>query len=272
MRADVARQELLFAVLLLAAFAPAIATLARAWSSVEYQSHGFLVPFVAVLIARSLEQGHARLARRPDGRGAWGLAAALALYAFGLAAGSASIQGLALVGAVAGAVWWRRGRAWLRVLAFPIAFLLFMVPIPPDWLAPIVVRLLLFVSAGSTWLLALIGAPVTREGNVITLPGGESLFVAEACSGLTSLVTLTPIAVLIAWLSPIAPPARVLLVACVVPVAMAANLLRVVGTVLGARVWGTAAVTEDPVHTLVGLAVYAVGCLALIAVARGLAR
>jgi exosortase len=266
----VSLRELLFAGLLLAAFAPGLAALAQAWSSAEYQSHGFLVPFVSGLIAHRIATLHARLARRPDRRGALLLAAAIVLYGLGVAAGSAPMQGLAFPLAVAGGVWLLRGLAWLRALAFPIAFLIFMVPIPPDWLAPVVVRLLLFVSAAAEGVLATIGVPVVREGNVLQLPAGESLFVAEACSGLTSLVTLTPIAVLIAWLSPLSRGARVLLVALVVPVAMAANLIRVIGTVLGARAWGVSAVTGEPVHTLVGLAVYAAGTLALLAVARGL--
>jgi exosortase len=111
---------------------------------------------------------------------------------------------------------------------------------------------------------------VVREGNVIVLASGESLFVAEACSGLTSLVTLLPIAVLIAWLAPLPGLRRVALVALVLPVAMAANLLRVVATVLGSEAFGARAMTEEPAHSLLGLSVYVVGCLALLGVSRWL--
>jgi exosortase len=147
-----------------------------------------------------------------------------------------------------------------------------MVPVPPAWLSPVIVQLLLFVTSGAVWALQTVGMPVLREGNVLTLPGGETLFVAEACSGLTSLVTLTPIAVLVAWLAPISRSWKLVLVALIVPIAMLANMIRVVGTALGAARWGAAAVTEDPAHTLVGLAVYAVACLLLLAVARMLPR
>jgi exosortase len=145
-----------------------------------------------------------------------------------------------------------------------------MVPIPPDWLAPVVVRLLGFVTSMSVGLLQALGVPVGREGSVIVLPGGEDLFVAEACSGLTSLVTLLPIGVLIAYLAPLAPARQALAVALVVPVAIAANLLRVLATVLGARAFGAGAVTADPAHTLLGLGVYAAGCLLLLAATRAL--
>lgn len=269
---SLSRREGAFGLLVLAVFAPALATLAREWSAVDYQSHGFLVPIVSVLVAVSIGRASSRVARTPDGRGALLLLGALALYAFGLGAGSATAQGLALCAAIAGAVWFLRGLAWLRRLAFPIGYLLFLVPIPATWLAALIVPLLEFVTAGSVAVLHALDVPVLRQGNVIELPGGASLFVAEACSGLTSLVTLTPIAVLIAWLAPLSTARRIVLVALVVPVAMTANLLRVVGTVLGTLTFGVGAVTDEPVHTLVGLSVYAVSCLGLLAIARGLAR
>jgi len=265
----VTRREIGFALALLVVFAPALATLAAAWSAVEYQSHGFLVPIVSALAARQLARGGPP--PRSDGRGALAIVAALLLYAFGVAAGSAPAQGLALCGAIAGAVWFLRGPAWLRRLAFPLGYLLFLVPLPAAWVAALVVPLLEFVTAGSVAVLRAVGVGVGREGNVIVLPNGESLFVAEACSGLTSLVTLIPIAVLIAWLTPLSTLRRVALVALVVPVAMAANLLRVVGTVLGSEAFGTHAVTEEPVHSLLGLSVYVVACLALLGFSRWLA-
>jgi exosortase len=264
--------EIAFALLLAVVFAPALRELAGIWSSVEYYSHGFLVPLVAGLVAVGIGRAKSTLPRRRDARGAVLLAAALAGALLGALASSASAQGLALIAAIAGAVWYLRGAAWLRALAFPIAYLVFMVPIPPAWLSPVIVQLLLFVTSGAVWALGVIGLPVLREGNVLTLAGGESLFVADACSGLTSLVTLTPIAVLVAYLAPIGRRWKLLLVALIVPIAMLANMVRVVGTALGAARWGARAVTDDPVHTLVGLAVYAVACMLLLVVARLLPR
>jgi exosortase len=266
----VAGAEVAVAIALGLAFAPAVVSLARVWSGTDYLSHGFLVPLVSVWIAWATRGRRARLPRRRDARGAALVALSLALYAASLLAGSPSGEGLALVGALAGAVWFLRGAAWLRALAFPIGFLAFAVPIPPDWLAPVIVRLLLFVSSASVGILHALGIAVSRDGNVIGLPSGESLFVAEACSGLTSILTLAPIAALVAYLSPLPASRKIALVALVVPIAMAANLLRVVSTVVGARLWGVSAVTGDPVHLLLGLAIYASACLGLLATARAL--
>jgi exosortase len=265
------RAELMTTAAIAVVFAPTAVALARIYTSVEYYSHGFLVPVAAGAIAFGIaKRTHAPV--RPDRRGGLVLAAGLALLAVGAALGSPFWQGLALVAAIAGAVLGLRGPAWLRALAFPIAFLLFAVPIPTEWLAPVVVRLLLFVSSGATQLLQAAGVPVLREGNVMILPGGGSLFVAEACSGLTSLVTLLPIAALIAYLSPIAPRAKWLLVLLAVPIAMGANLVRVIATTLGALRWGVERAAGEPTHELLGLGVYAIACAALLLVARMLPR
>lgn len=252
------------------AFLPAVGTLARVWGATEHQSHGFLVPVVAGWIAWGTRARWGQLARVVDARGAALLALALALYAMSLLAGSASGQGLAFVAALAGAVWWREGRGRLRALAFPIAFLLFMVPIPPDWFTPFAVQLLLFVSWAAEGVLRVLGVEVLRQGNVIVLAGGASLMVAEACSGLTAILTLLPIAVLVAYLSPLRSARRVALVALALPIAMGANLLRVVFTALAAQIWDADTVTADPWHSLAGLLIYAIACLGLLAAARGL--
>lgn len=266
------RNEWILALGIAAVFAPSVLQLASVWSSVEYYSHGFLVPVASGLVAHGIARSRSALPRTGDWRGAVALAAALLVQAAGVLAGSVGLQGLALVGALSAAVWALRGTAWLRALAFPLAFLLFMVPVPQTWLAPVVVQLLLFVTSAATRVLHAFGMPVLREGNVILLPGGDSLFVAEACSGLTSLVTLLPIAVLIAWLAPVALRWKVVLVALAIPIAMLANLLRVVGTSAGAVRWGVDLVTGEPAHTLVGLAVYAFACVALLAIARWMPR
>jgi len=267
-----APREWLLAGLLLLAFAPAVAAMASVWRAVDYQSHGALVPFVSLWVALRERYAWRRLAVEPDRRGVAALAGAALAYAAGAAVGSPTLQGAAFVAALAGAVLAARGRGWLRHLAFPLGYLLFIVPLPPSWLAPLVVRLQLFVSTAAVGLLHAAGVEVAREGNVILLPSGETLFVAEACSGVTSVVTLAPLGVLLAYLALRRFPARVLLVAAVVPLAMAGNLVRVVATVVASQHVGAAAASEGPPHELLGLLVYVVAVGLLIALAGALRR
>ena len=147
-----------------------------------------------------------------------------------------------------------------------------MVPVPSSWLVPLILRLRLFVTEAAMAILHAARVPVAQEGNVIILPGGESLFVADACSGVTSIVTLAPLGVFFAYFTERTWGRRSVLVASVIPIAMLGNLLRVVVTVLAARRVGVDAATGSALHDPAGLLTYVLGCLALLAVGAVLRR
>lgn len=265
-------REWLWAGLLAIAFVPALLAQAEVWARVDYQSHGFLVPLVAAWAAHR-ERGRLRnLPRDGSPAGLAVLGGALLLYAAGLAAGVVALQGLAFVAAVAGAVLFLRGGAWLRALAFPVGFLVFMVPVPPTWMAPLVVRLQTGVTAAAIGVLRGVGVPAAREGNVLRLPEGGQLFIAEACSGVTSVVTLAPLAVLLGAFTLRSTLARALLVLAVVPLAMAGNLGRVVATALAAERWGVERATQGVLHESAGLLTYGLACGLMLAVGAALRR
>jgi exosortase len=110
------------------------------------------------------------------------------------------------------------------------------------------------------------GVSIFREGNVLTLPGGQSLFVAEACSGITSLITLLPIGVFIAYFTEAVLWRRLVLVAAVIPIALAGNLLRVIVTVLVSTHFSAEFATQGPLHEWAGVATYVIGCVCLLGV------
>jgi exosortase len=251
-------------------FAPALLALARGWLAHDYYSHGFLVPLVAFWMFRT------RRDRLPaPGSHPLGLLVVIAmalLYALGFLRVDPTLQGLALVGAVAGVVVERWGRAGLRTLWLPVAFLLFMVPIPPSLLSPAITWLQLTVSAWAVEVLHVCGYSVLREGNVVLLPGDQRLFVAEACSGITSIVTLLPLGVVLAAFTQPSRLRGLLLVAAVIPIAMLGNLIRVIGTVAGADAFGVPAVTSGTAHEAAGLLTFALSCLLLIGLGALLRR
>jgi exosortase len=147
-----------------------------------------------------------------------------------------------------------------------------MVPLPGAWVTPVIVRLQLLMSSLGVAILRAAGVPIYRDGNVLLLPGDVSLFVAEACSGITSLVTLIPIAVFIAYFTESGLGRRLVLVAAVVPIALAGNLLRVIVTVGVAMELGVETATAGPLHEWAGVATYVVACLALLALGALLRR
>jgi exosortase len=146
------------------------------------------------------------------------------------------------------------------------------VPLPGALVDPFIRWLQLLVSGAAVTALDAFGAGVVQEGNVLLLPGGESLFVADACSGITSLITLTPLAVALAWYAESRWSARFWILASVVPLAMAANLLRVVGTTLAVQRWGTEAVLESAWHDLSGVGTFTLACVGLLGVSNLVGR
>lgn len=259
-------QDWAIAGLLALVLAPGVAALAEIWMSVPYYSHGFFIPFVALWAASSKRRVLPLLESGWDGQGAWALALALLGYLLGWLGGLITLMGISMVGAVAAGVWLLRGRLWLKTLIFPIGYLLFMVPIPDAWLTALTGQLQLWVSEVGTAILQSMGESVLRRGNVIELPGGGQLFVAEACSGITSLLTLLALGTILAYFTERRAVRRVLMVLSVIPVALLGNLVRVLLTVEWAQRVGVVEATESAIHDWVGVATYLSACLVMLGI------
>jgi len=251
-------------------FIPGVLALAQRWASAEYFQHGFLVPVVSLASAHPRIRGLGPSERHQ--RALFGLVLALAVYAVGAAAGEAAFQGLALIGAIASLVGYRWGMRGLRRLAFPLGFLLFMVPLPESIVLPIVTKLQMLASAGAAGVLHVFGVMVLRNGNVMQLPNGEALFVAEACSGITSLPSLIPVGVVLARFTQTGLWQRLAVVAAVVPAALLGNMIRLVATVLAANAYGAERATSGGLHDSAGLLTSAFAVLIVVAISGVIAR
>jgi len=259
-------RERSFLLLLVLVWVPGLRILGETWSRVEHASHGFLVPVVAVWAATGHRAALARLPSAPPAWGPWLLAGCLLAYLPALTLRDPTWLGVVAVATVTSAVLALRGVEWARKLRFPLAYLAFAVPLPQGWVTPLIVELQLLVSSVGVRLLQALGFVVHREGNVLWLPGGDSLFVAEACSGITSLVTLMPIGVFIAYFVDHVAWRRAFIVMSVLPIALATNLLRVVLTIVLAIEVGPAFAAEGPPHEWAGVGTYLIGCAGLIMV------
>ena len=260
------RFEIIFVAVLALIWVPGGLALAGVWGEVEYASHGFIVPFVALWTATAHRARLAQLESRPSRAGLLGLGLAVLFYLAALTLKNASLIGLAAVASVSFSLLALRGMEWIRTLRFSLAYLLFMVPLPADWVTPLIVQLQLLVSSAAVSLLQDAGVAIYREGNILSLPGGKHLFVAEACSGITSLITLIPIGVVIAYFMEVRLARRLVVVAAVLPIALAGNLLRVLVTVLLAIRVDVEFVTAGPLHEWTGVGSYVIGCLVLLGV------
>jgi exosortase len=118
-----------------------------------------------------------------------------------------------------------------KAYSFPLFFLIFMAPWPPQVYDPIARQMQEFVSIVTWNLLDLMGIAAIRHGYIIELPGeGNVMEVADACSGLRSLTAILALACAVAYLSGRSMWYRVALVVLAAPVAIAVNCLRVFAT------------------------------------------
>ena len=162
------------------------------------------------------------------------------------------------------------GKEFSKRLLFPIAFLIFMIPIPSVLMDRITFPMQLFASSVAARSLYLIGIPVLREGNIIQL-ANTSLEVAEACSGIRSLISLLALSVVFAYFSQKTTLKRVLLVLSTFPIAIIANAARVTGTGILANYYGDR-VAQGFFHGFSGWILFVVAFVCLFLVGAVLSR
>lgn len=170
---------------------------------------------------------------------------------------------MSLIFLLAGMVIFLSGWQMLRAVLFPLAFLALMVPIPSIILNEITFPLQILASKLSASLLPLLGVPVFREGNVINLPS-MPLEVADACSGIHSLLSLTCLAIMYGYLLEKRVGIRIILAVASIPIAVAANAFRIVGTGLLVQYWDPDK-AEGFFHQFTGWLIFVVSLLMLFA-------
>ncbi len=247
-------------------FAPALRDLLQVWLKDPDNSHGLLVPLASAALLVRDRRTWLDAERGSSATGLALLAGALLLHLLSLLGGIVLGQRLALVAAINGAALYNGGGAVYRRMRFPLLFLFFMIPLPDALHDAAAFPLQLFATAAARTLLARIGVPVLRAGNLLRLPGG-TLEVAEACSGIRSLAAFLTIAVFFA--RPLRAPAagKAMLVLSALPIALGANVLRITASGLLAFVYGLPA-AEGFLHQLSGFALFLFGLGAFFLEAR----
>jgi exosortase len=177
---------------------------------------------------------------------------------------------VSLIGVLMGTVLFVWGREHFRMLFFPLAFLLLMVPLPAIVFNQIAFPLQLLASRVGATAIAAAGIPVLREGNVLQL-ANLNLEVAEACSGIRSLMSLLTLAIVLGYFTERRIPGRIVIALAAIPIAIAANAARVAGTGLAAH-WAGPAAAEGFMHTFEGWLMFIVAFLGLMVVQRLIAR
>jgi exosortase len=230
------------------------------WLQEETAAYCILVPPIAVGVAFSRRKQIAALAAEPNLWGLTLLAGGCLLFLLGIAGADEFTQRISFLAVLTGLIWTFWGAARLKALAFSLGLLATMVPLPGLLNDRIAVPLQLLASQAASTILQMAGKSVYVDGNILQL-SSTTLGVAEACSGLSSLSALFIGSLLVGFLNCRSIAARLVLVACSIPVAVVVNILRVTGTAVVADYDERYA--TGFYHTLSGWLVFLVGYLAL---------
>ncbi|HEV2202289.1 MAG TPA: exosortase/archaeosortase family protein [Bryobacteraceae bacterium] len=218
-----------FTALLIGAYYPILRWLVVQWATDEDVSHGFFVPLVALFIAWQRREKILALELKPAWWGlaimAWGASQAY----LGMLGAEIYLQRTSFLITLTGLLLVVGGTALVRELAFPLLLLPFMIPLPAVIYNQLTFPLQLFASQVAEYVLALVGIPVLRDGNVLEL-ASQKLSVAEACSGIRSLLSLSFLSLVYAYFFDRRVWMRWVLLVLTIPIAILANAGRVTVT------------------------------------------
>ncbi len=231
-----------------------IRRLVHDWTIDDNYSHGFLIVPIALYLVWERREKLAAALARPSYLGLLVIAGSVGLLLAGTLGSELFLTRVSMLGTIAGVLLFICGWEHLSILAFPILFLLLMIPIPTILLNQIAFPLQLLASRFGEGVLTVLGVPVLREGNVIHL-ATTSLEVAEACSGIRSLVALLTLAIVFGYLVDPRTWVRACLAAAAFPIAIVANGIRVAGTGVAAHYYGAQA-AEGFFHSFSGWVVF----------------
>jgi exosortase len=226
----------LIGILVLAVYCRVLVKLVTDWAEIPDFSHGFLVPVFAAYLVWTQRETLRKTKIAPTWSGVAVVALGLVVLLLGVYGAELFLSRISLVILLAGLVLSFGGWELLKELRFPILVLILAIPIPAIVFNEITFPLQILATKLASALLQLFDVPVLREGNIIQL-AAMKLEVAEACSGIRSLVSLFTLAIFYGYFLEKSPLRRTILALASIPIAIAANAVRIFGTGLCVQYW-----------------------------------
>ncbi|MFA5099977.1 MAG: exosortase/archaeosortase family protein [Candidatus Omnitrophota bacterium] len=263
------KKLIVISAFVLIAYIPAFIWMYDRWAAADsYYSHGFLVPLISLFIVWRMRCQLQAIKIAPDNRGWW-------LFGLGIAAHMLSslwqvyfTSGFSLLFVIAGLVLIFGGKAFLRALRFPILFLISMLPLPMAVIAEMSFRLKLIAAQMAAFAVNHIGMAAVREGSVIKT-AHSYLVVEDPCSGIRSLIALISLGALMAYFSKLPRVKKMIVFASSLPIAIFANVLRIIVLTLASEMYGSEFAT-GAFHDAMGFAVFAISFFSLVLVSKSL--
>lgn len=250
-----------FGALLAVCYAPILYRMGVQWATDENMGHGFFVPLIAGYVAWQRRHALLSATRKPNN---WGLVLVIwaAVQALAATLGAELFTArVAFLIALWGVILYLGGKPWIKILLFPLLLLLFMIPIPAIIYAQLTLRLQMLASQLGEIMITWMGIPVLRTGNTLQLPS-QTLDIAEACSGIRSLLSLGFLSLVYAYFTDKRIWMRWALLLATIPIAIGANGVRVALTGLLSEI--NTKYAQGAYHETEGYIVFIVALAALI--------
>lgn len=242
-------------------YLPIIYELITNWYDDPNYSHGFLIPVISAYLIWRKRQELIDIPKSVTGSGLILVIAGVLLYILGNAASEYFTVRFSMIVVLFGLVLYYLGAEVMRCVWFEILFLLFMIPVPYVIYFSATFPMQLLASKVTVFLLDGLGMPVIRQGNIIHL-ANQSMEVAEACSGMRSLVSLLALGAIYSYLTQKHLAGKILLFLSTIPVAVIGNIFRVFLTSIIVYTFDSSATTE-PLHSLMGASVFVMAFILL---------
>jgi len=227
------------------------------WTAAEtYYSHGFLVPVICIFLVWKKRREFSALTPASDKLGWVLFIIGIIIHFFSSLWQVYFSSGFSIIFVISGLVLLYFGREYMRKVLFPVMFLGFMIPLPLVAISNISFRLKIIASQAAVFFVNIIGMPAVREGSVIKT-AHSSLVVEDPCSGIRSLIALIALGCLMAYLSKSVRWKKAILFLSSIPIAIFANVIRIVVLTLVGEMYGTQFAT-GMFHDIMGFVVFVI--------------
>ena len=252
---------LIAAASFLALYHHVILKLINDWRNDADYSHGFLIPLISGYLIWQKKQALSELSPKPRNMGLLLLFLSIAFYILAYTGAELFTQRFSMILVILSTIVFLAGWEYFRMLFLPVLYLTFMIPLPAIIWNKIAFPLKLFATHIAVNVIQFLGITVYGEGNIIYL-SNTTLQVVDACSGLRSLTSLLALSAAFALITPHSIPKKLTLFLSAVPIAIAANIFRLVVTAVLAKKFGPQ-VAHGFLHEASGIAVFLISLIIL---------
>ena len=260
---------LIVGVLFIAVYWPTFIWMKDRFAEAEsYYSHGYLVPFVFAYLIWMKKDELRRCTIKPADLALLIFLPALLTHLLAYFFEINFVSGFSLIAVLFGLSLYLYGTDITKKAAFPILFLIFAVPLPQVMIINISFKMKMMAAQIATAIINLMGIHAIRDGSIVYLKPDTSLTIGSPCSGLSSLIALTALGALYAYLVKMSRTRKAVLFLLSIPIALFANILRIVLLLLVGFAYDAKTATGPFVHGFLAFLLYVFAIAGLIIVGR----